>query len=150
MLKPNEIALALAPKASNNHIGSCIVIVKGFDPFFLTKYDLSKHKLFGEIGSDRGENQKNNANIYTDYEALRQQHIEAYTDKTQVSDALRKLPKTGVSTDEQKQEDLDAYYKSVFDESDNEIVSFNMPSDSDWENPDGINFDEAEEEDWNG
>ena len=60
--------------------------------------------------------------------------------------------KIGVSTDEQKQEDLDAYYKSVFDESDSEIVLFNMPSDSDsdWENPDGINFDEAEEEDWNG
>ena len=154
LLKPNEIALALAPKASNNHIGSCIVIVKGFYPFFLTKYDLSKHKLFGEIGSDRGENQKNNANIYTDYEEVRQQHIEAYTaekkDKTQVTDALRKLPKTGVSTDEQKQEDLDAYYKSVFDESDSEIVSFNTPSDSEWENPDGINFDEAEEEDWNG
>ena len=154
LLKPNEIALALAPKASNNHIGSCIVIVKGFYPFFLTKYDLSKHKLFGEIGSDRGENQKNNANIYTDYEALRQQHIEAYTaekkDKTQVTDALRKLPKTGVSTDEQKQEDLDAYYKSVFDESDSEIVLFNMPPDAEGENPDGLNFDEAEEEDWNG
>ena len=67
-----------------------------------------------------------------------------------MSDALRKFPKIGVSTDEQKQEDLDAYYKSVFDESDSEIVSFNTPSDSEWENPDGINFDEAEEEDWNG
>ena len=63
---------------------------------------------------------------------------------------MRKLPKTGVSTDEQKQEDLDAYYKSVFDESDSEIVLFNMPPDAEGENPDGLNFDEAEEEDWNG
>ena len=154
LLKPNEIALALAPKASNNHIGSCIVIVKGFYPFFLTKYDLSKHKLFGEIGSNRGENQKNNANIYADYEELRQQHIAAYRaekkDKTQVTDALQKLPQTGLPTDQQKQVDLDAHYKSVFDESDSEMISINEPDYSDWNETDGLNFDEAEEDDWNG
>lgn len=154
LLKPDEIPIALEAKPENNNLGSCIVFVKGFRPFFLTKYDLTKHQFFNEIGSFKGENQKNNANIYADYEEVRQQHIEAYTaekkDKTQVTDALRKLPKTGVSTDERKQEDLDAYYKSVFDESNNEIVSFNMPSDSEEENPDGLNFDEAEEEDWNG
>ena len=128
---------------------SLIVFVKGYYPFFLTKFDLSKHKDFNEIGSYKGENQKNNANIYTDYEELRRQHIEAYRaekkDKTQVSDALRNRQKTGVSTEQQKQEDLDAYYKSVFDETKSEIVSFNDPSD-----PGSMNFEEAEVIDWHG
>ena len=150
MLKPEEIDIALMPKPSNNHIGSCIVKVKGLPAFFLTKYDLSKHKYFNEIGSYKGENQKNNANIYTDYEELRQKHIEAYTsekkDETQVSDALEKLPKTGVSTDEQKQQDLAAYYKSVFDETNSELVSFNVPKIND----NSLNFDDAEEDDWDG
>ena len=115
---------------------------------------MSKHKLFGEIGSNRGENQKNNANIYADYEELRQQHIAAYRagkkDKTQVTDALQKLPQTGLPTDQQKQVDLDAHYKSVFDESDSEMISINEPDYSDWNETDGLNFDEAEEDDWNG
>ena len=151
LLKPNEIALALAPKPANNNIGSCIVIVKGFYAFFLTKFDLSKHKLFGEIGSYKGENQKNNANIYADYEELRQQHIAAYTaekkDKTQVSDAIAKLPKNDVSTELQKQVDLDEFYRSVFQETDSEVVPFNYAELSD---NDFVDFDGAEEEDWNG
>lgn len=151
LLKPNEIALALAPKPANNNIGSCIVIVKGFYAFFLTKYDLSKHKMFGEIGSYKGENQKNNANIYTDYEELRQKHIEAYNaekrDETQVDDALAKLPKTNVSTELQKQVDLDEFYRSVFQENDSEVVPFNYAELSD---NDFVDFDGAEEEEWNG
>ena len=151
LLKPNEIALALAPKPANNNIGSCIVIVKGFYAFFLTKFDLSKHKLFGEIGSYKGENQKNNANIYTDYEELRQKHIEAYNaekrDEIQVADAVEKLPKTNVSTELQKQVDLDEFYRSVFQENDSEVVPFNYAEQSD---NDFVDFDGAEEEDWNG
>ena len=151
LLKPNEIALALAPKPANNNIGSCIVIVKGFYAFFLTKFDLSKHKLFGEIGSYKGENQKNNANIYTDYEELRQKHIEAYNaekrDEIQVADAVEKLPKTNVSTELQKQVDLDEYYRSVFQENDSDVVPFNYAELSD---NDFVDFDGAEEEDWNG
>ena len=119
--------------------------------FFLTKFDLSKHKLFGEIGSYKGENQKNNANIYTDYEELRQKHIEAYNaekrDEIQVADAVEKLPKTNVSTELQKQVDLDEFYRSVFQENDSEVVPFNYAEQSD---NDFVDFDGAEEEDWNG
>ena len=59
---------------------------------------------------------------------------------------MEKLPKTGVSTDEQKQQDLDAYYKSVFDETNSELVSFNVPKIND----NSLNFDDAEEDDWDG
>lgn len=121
LLRPDEISIALKAKPSNHNLGSCIVFMEGFHPFFLTKYDLSKHKLYKEIGSFKGENQKNNANIYADYEELRQKHLEAYTaekkDKTQISDALRKLPKTNVSTDQQKEEDIEKYMKELFDSS---------------------------------
>ena len=112
---------------------------------------MSKHKLFGEIGSYKGENQKNNANIYTDYEELRQKHIEAYNaekrDEIQVADAVEKLPKTNVSTELQKQVDLDEYYRSVFQENDSDVVPFNYAEQSD---NDFVDFDGAEEEDWNG
>ena len=145
LLKPDEVDIALMPKPSNNHIGSCIVKVKGLHPFFLTKYDLSKHKLFNEIGSFKGENQKNNADIYADYKELRQKHIDDYTaekkDKTQVSDALKEIEDTGKTFDQQKEEDIQAYLKDLFESTDSEIVSVNDPSDNDF-----MSLDEAEEE----
>ena len=134
LLKPNEIAIAIAEKPSNNNIGSCIVFVKGYYPFFLTKYDLSKHKDFNEIGSFKGENQKNNANIYTDYEELRKQHIEAYRAKKQdnklVSLTFKDQPQSGLETDQQREEELDALYKEVFETTPGKAVSVNSPLDN--------------------
>ena len=134
LLKPNEIAIAIAEKPSNNNIGSCIVFAKGYYPFFLTKYDLSKHKDFNEIGSFKGENQKNNANIYTDYEELRKQHIEAYRAKKQdnrlVSFTFKDQPQTGLETDQQREEDLEALYKEVFLSTPGNAVSVNTPIDN--------------------
>ena len=149
LLKPDEIALALSEKPSNKFLGSCIVFVKGFYPFFLTKYDLSKHKLFNEIGSFKGENQKNNSSIEEDYRELSEKHHNAYEeykkDKTRVSDALKNLPKTGISTEQQKEDDLDEYCKKLFASTPGEIVSVNDPS-----GVDNSIFEMAEELSWNG
>ena len=150
LLKPNEIALAIAERPSNNNIGSCIVFVKGFYPFFLTKYDLSKHQAFNEIGSFKGENQKNNANIYADYEELKEQHIKAYkdekADKHQVSGTFKDVPQTGLTTDQQREEDLDAFCKELFENSPEEIVFVNDPADEfDEVTPEG-----TKEVKWNG
>lgn len=155
LLKPNEIALALAEKPSNHFLGSCIVFVKGFYPFFLAKYDLTKHQHFDEIGSFKGENQKNNANIYADYDQLRQQHIDAYMaekkDKTQISDALKKravLSDTPeMSTDQQREEDIESYLKALFEQAEGDLISVNDPSDNPIVQE---KIDEAEEVKWNG
>ena len=108
LLKPNEIAIAIAEKPSNNNLGSCIVFVKGYYPFFLTKYDLSKHKLYGEIGSFKGENQKNNANIIEDYSAINAQRKKQYEDERrkmhQISDAVESGKfDNPISTEQQQQ-----------------------------------------------
>ena len=151
LLKPNEIALAIAERPSNNNIGSCIVFVKGFYPFFLTKYDLSKHQAFNEIGSFKGENQKNNANIYADYEELKEQHMKAYkdekADKHQVSGKFKDVPQTGLTTDQQREEDLDAFCKELFENSPEEIVFVNDPAADEF---DEVTPEGTKEVKWNG
>ncbi len=129
LLKPDEIARALAPKRSNNNLGSCIVFVQGFSPFFLTKYDISKHKLYNQLGSYKGENQKNNSDIYADYEELKKQHENNYkrskNKPRRISEAVEKESNDNSTFEEKKEESNRNKLRQIFEQTSGTMLPYN-------------------------
>lgn len=144
LLKPDEIPKALK-KGSR---GKCIVFVDEYNPFFLDKFDTLKHPKIDEIGSFKGKNQVNNANLTADFSAVNEKRKKEYAENRkkahQISNAIMSGDYDENTTYEENQEMFTKEkLRQIFDSNDSELVTFNgdtITADS------LINTDEIEED----
>lgn len=142
LLKPDEIPRTL--KRGKN--GKCIVFVDEFYPFFIDKFDTLNHPKISEVGSDRGETQKNNADITVDFAEIKVEREKHYAERQQkahlISNAIMSGNYDENITFEESQENLTKEkLRQIFEVSDSEMVTIN----GDILLADNMNPDEFEE-----
>ena len=127
LLTPDEVPKAI-DKGEN---GKAIVIVGTNYPFYIDKFDLSKHPRYMEIGSDRNpEQMKNNANLIEDYSPLREKHYAEYEEKLKktnlISEAVENGEYSRLTTFEQNQsEENYKKLRDLFESSNGVLMAFN-------------------------
>ena len=88
LLKTDEIPKALA----KGKRGKCIVFAGVKYKFYLDKFDTLKHPRISEVGSNRGKNRANNANIIEDYTKINAERKKRYEEERRkmhkISEAL--------------------------------------------------------------
>lgn len=113
LLRPNEIPKAL--KRGKN--GRCIVFVDEFYPFMLDKFNTLRHPLIGEVGSDRGDAQKNNSDITVDYAKKHKERTEKYQKKMEEQHRLeREAEEAAIAQKEQEAMELEAEAQRLWEE----------------------------------
>ena len=144
LLAPDEIPKAL--KRGKN--GKCIIFVDEFYPFFIDKFDTLQHPKISEVGSDRGEAQKNNSDITVDFAGIKSNREKEYEERQKkahiISNAIMSGDYDENTTYEENQEMFTKEkLRQIFDSNDSELVTFNgdtITADS------LINTDEIEED----
>lgn len=126
LLKPDEIPKALK-KGSR---GKCIVFVDEYNPFFLDKFDTMKHPKIDEIGSFKGKNQVNNANLTADFSAINEKRKKEYEENRKkahmISDALEKGDyEQPVTFEKNRAEENKEKLRKLFESSTSTLISFN-------------------------
>ena len=145
LLAPDEIPKAL--KRGKN--GKCIIFVDEFYPFFIDKFDTLQHPKISEVGSDRGESQKNNSDITVDFADIKSNREQEYKECQKkahiISNAIMSGDYDENTTYEENQEMFTKEkLRQIFDSNDSELVTFNgdtITADS-LINPDEIEEDE--------
>ena len=127
LLSPDEV-----PKAIHKGVnGKAIVIVGTNYPFYIDKFDLTKHPRYLEIGSDRNpEQMKNNANLTEDFTPIREKRYTEYEEKQKkahlISEAVENGEYSGLTTFEQnKAEENNKKLRDLFEASNGVLMAFN-------------------------
>lgn len=125
LLAPDEISRAL--KKGKN--GKCIVLVHGFYPFFLDKFNTLKHPKISEVGSSFKKDWHNNSDITVDYAGVKEEREKRYAEQQKQAHQLANALATGnydstVSTEEMQERDIADKLEKFFEESDN-MTEFN-------------------------
>lgn len=126
LLAPDEIPKAL--KRGKN--GKCIIFVDEFYPFFIDKFDTLQHPKISEVGSDRGESQKNNSDITVDFAEIKSNREKCYVERQQkAQQILRAIMSDDYEEDIAFKESQEKFTKEklrrIFDSNNNELVTFN-------------------------
>ena len=126
LLKTDEIPKALA----KGKRGKCIVFAGVKYPFYLDKFDTLNHPRINEIGSNKGKNRVNNANIIEDYTKINAERKKRYEEERRkmhkISDALDNGEYSDPITFEQNQaEENYKKLKELFESGNGTFMSFN-------------------------
>lgn len=125
LLAPDEISRAL--KKGKN--GKCIVLVNGFYPFFLDKFNTLKHPKISEVGSSFKKDWHNNSDITVDYAGVKEEREKRYAEQQKKTHQLANALATGnydstISTEEIQKQNIADKLEKFFAESDN-MTEFN-------------------------
>ena len=126
LLKTDEIPKALA----KGKRGKCIVFAGVKYKFYLDKFDTLKHPRISEVGSNRGKNRANNANIIEDYTKINAERKKRYEEERRkmhkISEALANGEYSKSTSFEQNQA-IDNFkkLKDLFESSNSTMMSFN-------------------------
>ena len=134
LLKPDEIPKALK-KGSR---GKCIVFVDEFSPFFLSKFDTLKHPKIDEIGSFKGKNQVNNANLTADFSAVNEKRKKEYAENRRKAHLISEALAAGnyempISTEQQQDMAADDIVKRFYNDTEHEVSVYNSDTIDDLE-----------------
>lgn len=126
LLTTDEVSKAVQ-KGKN---GKAIIFVDTLYPFFVDKFDLSKHKRYKEIGSDRNPKQaENNANLTKDYTKIYKKREVEYEKMKEKSKQLSAKINSGQYnepvTTEEKQEEENRKRLDIFIKSPNTMLNMN-------------------------
>ena len=125
LLAPDEISRAL--KKGKN--GKCIVLVNGFYPFFLDKFNTLKHPKIAEVGSSFKKDWHNNSDITVDYAGVKAEREKRYAEQQKKTHQLANALATGtydsnVSTEETREDEVMKKLEEIFMGSE-DIMYFN-------------------------
>ena len=125
LLAPDEISRAL--KKGKN--GKCIVLVNGFYPFFLDKFNTLKHPKISEVGSSFKKDWHNNSDITVDYAGVKEEREKRYAEQQKKTHQLANALATGnydstVSTEEAREDEVMKKLEEIFMGSE-DIMYFN-------------------------
>lgn len=125
LLAPDEISRAL--KKGKN--GKCIVLVNGFYPFFLDKFNTLKHPKISEVGSSFKKDWHNNSDITVDYAGVKAEREKRYAEQQKKTHQLANALATGnydstVSTEDTREDEVMKKLEEIFMGSE-DIMYFN-------------------------
>ena len=128
LLRADEIPRALAKRGKGN--GKCIVFAGKKYQFFLDKFDTLNHPRINEVGSDRGKNKVNNANIIEDYTVINAERKKRYEEERRKMHQISNAIETGnfnepISTEQQQQINRQQMIDYVFNDSSAPVSFYN-------------------------